>query len=263
MADVLYEKEGAVALITLNRPDSLNAVNERLGQELLKALKEALRDGEVRAVVLTGAGRAFCAGEDLKSQEARFKEGTASLGDVLRRRYNPAIQLIAAMEKPVVAAVNGVAAGAGASLALACDLRVASEDARMVQAFVQAGLVPDSGATFFLTHMAGLSRAMAWAMTGLPVEAKELFELGIYHRLVPKEKVLEEALSWARELSQGPYSLGLIKRAVRRAAEKSLAFTLEYEAQLQEAAGKSPDHAEGMAAFREKRPPRFTGKGGL
>ncbi|MBT9259277.1 MAG: enoyl-CoA hydratase/isomerase family protein [Clostridiales bacterium] len=262
MADVLYEKEGGVALITLNRPESLNAINESLGQELVRVLKEAARDPSVRAVVLTGAGRAFCAGADLKDQELAMEAGKISLGDLLRRRYNPTIELLTTMEKPVLAAVNGVAAGAGASLALACDLRVASEDARMLQAFVQAGLVPDSGATFFLTRMVGLSRAMAWAMTGQPVEAKELFHLGVYHRLVPKEKVLEEALSWAKELAQGPYSLGLIKRAVRRAAEGSLAFTLEYEAQLQEAAGRSPDHAEGVAAFREKRPPRFTGRGG-
>ncbi|MBX5475597.1 MAG: enoyl-CoA hydratase/isomerase family protein [Clostridia bacterium] len=254
---VLYQVEDGVAVITLNRPEVLNAVNDELGFALLDRIRQAGKDESVGAVLLTGAGRAFCAGEDLKGQLEAVEQGRANLGDVLRRRYNPIILALKSLPKPVLAAVNGVAAGAGASLALAADLRIASEQASLVEAFVNVGLVPDSGATYFLTRMVGFSRAMEWALTGRRITAEEALQLGVFHRVVPQEELMEQARAWAAQLARGPYSIGLIKRAMEYGATHTLEEALEYEAQLQEAAGRSRDHHEGMAAFVEKRAPRF------
>ncbi|MBE3590110.1 MAG: enoyl-CoA hydratase/isomerase family protein [Firmicutes bacterium] len=254
---VLYHVEDGVAVITLNRPEVLNAVNDELGFALLDRIREANRDSAVGALLLTGAGRAFCAGEDLKGQLEAMERGRADLGDVLRRRYNPIIRALKATPKPVLAAVNGVAAGAGASLALAADLRIAAETASLVFAFVHVGLVPDSGATYFLTRMVGFSRAMEWALTGRRIGAEEALQLGVFHRVVPPEQLMEQARAWAGQLARGPYSLALIKRALEFGATHTLDEALDYEAQLQEAAGRSRDHLEGMRAFVEKRAPGF------
>lgn len=264
---VLYEANDGVATLTLNRPEVLNAFNDQMGADLLAALKQAERDETVGALVLTGAGRAFCAGEDLRGQRERFEAAEAgqapagsSLGHVLRDRYNPIIEKIWNMEKPVLACLNGVAAGAGASLALAADLRIAAESAALVLAFVNVGLVPDSGANFFLPRMIGLSRAMELALTGRRADAEECQRLGLFHKVVPGAELAAAAHEWAAQLARGPYSMGLIKRGMKYGAVQGLSETLAYEAQLQEAAGRSADHREGMRAFMEKRAPVFERK---
>ncbi|MBX6350188.1 MAG: enoyl-CoA hydratase/isomerase family protein [Clostridia bacterium] len=262
---VLYDVADGVATITLNRPEVLNAMNDEMGAQLLAALRRAERDEAVGALVLTGAGRAFCSGEDMRAQSERLgareagrAEAESGLGRILRERYNPIVERIWDCEKPVVAAVNGVAAGAGASLALACDLRIAGPRAGLVLAFVQVGLVPDSGANWFLPRMIGLSRALEIALSGRRVDAEECRELGLFHRVVADEELPASAREAALRLAEGPYSVRLIRRALRFGAGHSLADTLEYEAELQEMAGRTADHLEGMRAFLEKRPAAFT-----
>ena len=221
---ILYEKSEGVATITLNRPQSLNAFVPQMNKEVLEALRDGERDKEVRCFMITGAGRAFCAGQDLKG---RTPEQKGSLGASLREKYNPLIRQIRQMEKIVIAAVNGVAAGAGCNFALACDLRVASEEAKFIQSFVRVGLAPDSGGSFILPRLVGVSKAMELLLLGDTVDAKEAQR---------------------------------IKRAVNHANLPSLENDLEYEAHLQEIAGRSSDYDEGVKAFLEKRPPVFTGK---
>lgn len=259
---ILVEKKDGVAIITLNRPDKLNSFNDELSFALQDALKEAEKDPAVRAVVLTGAGRGFCAGQDL--QNRKFSDASAgrpSLSDSIRRRYNPMILKIRKMEKPVIAAVNGVAAGAGSSLALACDLRVVSETASFIQSFSKVGLVPDSGATFILPRLIGATKAYELMITADKLEAKTAFELGLINKLVPQEKVLEEAVTWAIQLAKGPSkAFGLTKRALNKAIFPDLEELLDYEAHLQEIAGRSDDFQEGVTAFLEKRQPAYSGK---
>ena len=224
---LLYEKHSGVATITLNRPQALNAFVPQMNKELLEALKDGERDKEVRCFMITGAGRAFCAGQDLKG---RTPEQKGSLGASLREKYNPMIRQIRQMEKIVIAAVNGVAAGAGCNFALACDLRVASEEAKFIQSFVRVGLAPDSGGSFILTRLVGLSKALELLLLGDTVDAKEA------------------------------QRIGLIKRAVNHANLANLETDLDYEAHLQEIAGRSTDYDEGVKAFLEKRTPVFKGK---
>lgn len=259
---ILFEKQDGVAIITLNRPDKLNSFNDELSFALQDALKEAEKDSSIRAVVLTGAGRGFCAGQDL--QNRKFSDASAgrpSLSDSIRRRYNPMVIKIRKMEKPVIAAVNGVAAGAGSSLALACDLRVVSETASFIQSFSKVGLVPDSGATFILPRLIGATKAFELMVTADKLDAKTANELGLVNKLVPQEKVLEEAVAWAKQLAQGPSkAYGLIKRALNKAVFPDLEELLENEAYLQEIAGRTDDFQEGVTAFLEKRQPAYTGK---
>jgi len=250
-----------IATITLNRPDKLNAFTDEMLAALGEALKAVERDEAVRSVVVTGAGRGFSAGQDLESVRERDGAGTMSFKAHLEGTYNPIIRRIRTMEKPVVAAVNGVAAGAGASLAFACDLRVASEAASFIQAFVGVGLVPDNGSTWFLPRMIGFSRAFELAVTGRKLPAAEALALGLVNEVVAPDDLAARAHALALRLATAPTkAIGLTKRAMNRALYVTLDDALAYEAQLQEIAGRTADHREGVAAFLEKRTPQFEGK---
>lgn len=254
---ILYEKENGVGTITLNRPQSLNAFIPQMNKEVLEVLKDGERDKEVRCLMITGAGRAFCAGQDLKG---RTPDQKGSLGASLREKYNPMIKQIRSMEKIVIAAVNGVAAGAGCNFALACDLRVASEDAKFIQSFVRVGLAPDSGGSFILTRLVGLSKAMELLLLGDTVDAKEAQRIGLVARVFPTAEFAASARQIAEQVAKAPRGIGLIKRAVNHANLPNVDTDLEYEAYLQEIAGRSADYDEGVKAFLEKRAPVFTGK---
>ncbi|HEV2282397.1 MAG TPA: enoyl-CoA hydratase-related protein [bacterium] len=254
---VLTEDRDGVRVITLNRPDVLNAFDAALGEELLDALTKAGGAGQVRCVVLTGAGRAFCSGADLRGHTP----GETSLGALLRARYNRIILCLRTMEKPVVAAVNGVAAGAGCNLALAADLRVASDRASFIEVFTRVGLIPDSGGTWLLPRFVGLGRALEMMFFAEPVDAAAAERLGLVNRVVQHDALMPRALEWAARLAQGPTrAYGLIKRGVDRALAVDLRGALDYEAYLQEIAGRSDDHREGVAAFLEKRAPSYAGR---
>ena len=252
------EVEGAVATLTLDRPEALNALTVPVKVALREALESIAVDRDVRAVILTGAGRAFCAGQDLAERD---EPDAAPLEVEVRERYNPIIRALRSMGQPVIAAVNGVAAGAGASLAFACDLRIASEEARFVLAFGRIGLVPDSGATWFLPRLVGPATAAELALVGDPVDAAEALRLGLVSRVVPGDQLMDVARALAERLAAGaPLALALTKGALQRSMTIDLEEALEGEAKLQGIAGASADHAEGLAAFREKRPPRFSGR---
>lgn len=258
---ILIENRGTVRVVTLNRPDVLNSFNLALLNELGKAIRDAERDAAVRCVVITGAGRGFCAGQDLADVAERYK-GTEpiELGAHLRKNYHATIVKIRSMEKPVVAAVNGVAAGAGCSLALACDMRVAAESASFIEAFVNVGLVPDSGSTFMLPRLIGVSRALEMAITGRKVKADEALRIGLVNQVASDAELMNETMKLASKLAElPPRAIGLTKRAMNAAWSNDLETQLEYEAQLQTTAGQTTDHREGVAAFLEKRSPKFTG----
>jgi 2-(1,2-epoxy-1,2-dihydrophenyl)acetyl-CoA isomerase len=249
--------DGPDATLTLDRPESLNALTVPMKVALREALESLAADRAVRAVILTGAGRAFCAGQDLAERE---QPDAAPLDVEVRERYNPIIRAIRAMGQPVIAAVNGVAAGAGASLAFACDLRIAAEEAQFVLAFGRIGLVPDSGATWFLPRLVGSAKAAELALVGDPLDAAEALRLGLVSRVVPGDRLLDEARAMAARLADGaPLAMALTKEALQRSQTIDLDEALEGEAKLQGIAGGSADHAEGLGAFKEKRPPRFTG----
>jgi 2-(1,2-epoxy-1,2-dihydrophenyl)acetyl-CoA isomerase len=256
MAEVDTAREGAVLTITLNRPDVLNAVNNAMHRALGVAFKEAAGD-DVRAVVITGAGRGFCVGQDL----GEFREGAGDIGSRLRANYHRTITALRALEKPVLAAVNGPAAGAGLSLACACDLRVASDQATFVPAFINIGLVPDSGGTYFITRLVGEARAFEWLCSGRRLTAAQAHEWGVVSEVVDAETLTARAATLAAELAALPTrAIGMTKRLLDRAAAASLADQLEWEAQLQAAATQTEDFREGVAAFLEKREPRFHGR---
>lgn len=258
-ATIQVSRDGNVLTMTLNRPDVLNALNDDMAAEILQVLRGAERDPEVRCIVITGAGRGFCAGQDLKS--VADETGTRSLGKHLDKTWNAIVRRIRRIEKPVLAAVNGVAAGAGASLALACDMRIASENARFIQSFIGVGLIPDSGSTFFLPRTVGMGRALELAFTGRPVDAGEADSLGLVNRVVPQDELMDETMDLARRLASAPTrAIGMTKRAMNRAMTSDFEDALQYEAYLQEAAGKTYDHGEGVKAFIEKRPPKFEGR---
>ncbi|MGH2794422.1 MAG: enoyl-CoA hydratase-related protein [Actinomycetota bacterium] len=259
---VLYESDGGIATITLNRPDNLNSFDSTLIEELQKALAESAGDPDIRCVVITGAGRGFCAGADLAQIEDAYNAGQApALGDMLRERYHPVILPIVNMEKPVVASVNGVAAGAGASLALACDFRIASDKAKFFQAFVKVGLVPDSGSTYFLPRLVGTAKAAALAMLGDIIGADEALRIGMVTKVVPADDLEKETRAFAERLAAGPTrSYALTKKALRFGAVQDLESSLEYEADLQNQIALTADHLEGVKAFMEKREPKFEGR---
>ena len=248
----------AAATVTLARPEALNALDRPMKAALLAALRRIDRDPAIRVVILTGEGRAFCAGQDLKEP---FGGEHPTLEDEVRDRYNPLILAVRRLSKPVIGAINGVAAGAGCSLAFACDLRIAAENASFVLAFGRIGLVPDSGASWFLPRLVGSARAAELALIGDPLSAADAERLGVVSRVVAGDTLLAEAQSLAARLAAGsPRAMALTKRALAFAETVTLEQALANEASLQGIAGRSADHAEGLAAFREKRPPRFTGE---
>ena len=229
-----------------------------LKEALIEAFGRAENDRSVRVVVLTGEGRAFCAGQDLRE---RLEPGAAPLDVELRERYNPLILAMWRLDKPIIGAINGVAAGAGASLAFACDIRIASDRASFVLAFGRVGLIPDSGATWFLPRLIGLARATELALTTDSLSATEAERIGLVSRVVPAEALAGEARALATRLAAAaPHALALTKQALRRSLEEGLEPALEHEAELQGQAGATKDHAEGLRAFVDKRPPRFRGK---
>ncbi|WAH35177.1 enoyl-CoA hydratase-related protein [Alicyclobacillus dauci] len=255
---ITLKTNDAVATITLNRPDKLNAFTPLMHQELVDALTIIEGDSHVRAVVLTGNGRAFCSGQDLTAVQTGESIDYQAL---LKEGYNPIIEKLTGLEKPIVTAVNGVAAGAGVSLALACDLKVASDKASFVQAFVHVGLVPDSGSTWFLPRQVGLAKAMELAMLGERISADEALRVGLINRVVPHETVLDEATALATRLAELPTrAIGLTKRAFYQGMVSTLSEALDNEAELQARASQTYDHHEGISAFLEKRKPQFRGK---
>jgi len=259
-SSILFERVGGVAKITLNRPDVLNSFNTAMSQELQGVLREVAAAPELRAVYLTGAGRAFCAGQDLAEAAPPGGQPLADFAAHVRRSYNPLIRAIRHLEKPVVCAVNGVAAGAGANLALACDLVFAAEEASFLQAFVNIGLVPDTGGTWFLPRLVGLAQASAMMILGEKVLARRAFELGMVYQVVPLASL--EAVAWGvaqRLATQPTFGIGLTKRLLNASLESTLEQQLEAEAEHQGIAGRSADYAEGVQAFLQKRKPAFRG----
>ncbi|WP_440899283.1 enoyl-CoA hydratase-related protein [Actinosynnema sp.] len=260
MSELLVDDADGVRTLVLNRPEAFNSLTTSLKEALLAAVREAAADGSVRAVVLTGSGRAFCGGQDLKEHVALLESGDPAPLETVERHYNPLVSAIAAMPKPVVAAVNGIAAGAGASLAFACDLRVVSEKARFVMSFANVGLTADSGASWTLPRLVGAGRAAELLLLGEPVGAEEALRIGLVNRVVPGEERAGSAHALAARLAAGPtVAYAKIKEALA-AAWGTLDESLAVEARTQAEAGATEDHREGVAAFVGKREARFTGR---
>jgi len=259
METVLLETDSGLLRVTLNRPHRLNAFNSSLHQGLAAAMGRAESDSSIRCVLVTGAGRGFCAGQDLTERDMKSAQAV-DLGGGLEAWYNPLVKRMRALEKPIVCAVNGVAAGAGANFALACDIVLAARSASFIQAFVKIGLVPDCGGTYFLPRLAGIQRAMALAMTGDRLGAEDAERMGLVWKVFDDDRLMEEANRLARSLAAGPTrSLGLIKRGIYASAGNALAAQLDLERELQREVGRGADYREGIAAFLEKRPPVFKG----
>ncbi len=256
---VIYEQQDKVALLTLNRPQRRNAMNQALNRDLLSAFEQAAADETVRAVLVTGAGKGFCAGADLAMFHSQPTPD--QIYEAIVTSYQPMMEAIMRMKKPVIAAVNGVAAGAGASLALACDLRLMAHDASLLMAFSNIALVPDAGATWFLARQVGYGRAYEIAVEGAHIPSKRCLELGLTNKVVPAEQLLTIGSAWARKLAERPtLALGLTKHALQHAQLNDLSSTIEYEARLQKQTVTSHDFMEGVTAFMQKRDPDFQGK---
>lgn len=261
--NILYEVSDGVGTITLNRPDKYNAFTQAMYTEILDAQKQIARDKGVRAVVLTGAGKGFCSGQDLAEFGSSERHGT--VGDHLRATLNLVVTNFRAMEKPVICALNGVAAGAGASVAVSCDMRIASDKAAFVfGAFLSVGLIPDAGGTYFLPQIVGVGRAMELALLSDSknrLNADTALQWGLVNRVVPHDDLMKETHAIATKLANLPTkAIGLAKRAIYRSQERSISEALEYEAQLQTIASNTHDHQEGVAAFLEKRDPVYKGE---
>lgn len=251
--------EESVLTLSLNRPNKLNSFIEPMAEELQRALDEAKSNDEIRCVLLTGKGKAFCGGQDLP--EVVDKGEDYDLGNTVRKSFNPIIKAIRHLEKPVVCAVNGTAAGAGANLALACDIVLASQDAVFVQSFSKIGLIPDSGGTFFLPRLVGLQRANAMYLLDEKITPEKAEEIGLIYKAVEAEKLIEKAQSICQKLASMPTKgFGLYKRAINRSLSNNLDEHLELEAELQTEAGNTEDYHEGVQSFLEKRKPNFKGK---
>ena len=251
-----YETAKGVARITLNRPEVYNALNDGITFELQDALKLVSKDSAIRVVEITGEGKAFCSGQDLKAAAIEKR----SFLDSLQKRYNPIIRMMRELPKPIVCRLNGVAAGAGCSLALACDIIVASEDAVMTEVFINVGLVPDGGSSYFLPRLTGMAKAFELCSMGTKLKASEALDLGLINKVVPANQLDEAVKSYTDYFANAPTkAIGLIKKMLNKSASSSLDEMLEYEAYCQQIAGTSEDHKEGLAAFLEKRKADFRG----
>lgn len=258
---VLLDRRESWAKVTLNRPDRMNAFTAAMHGELATILDSLAADESCRAVLLTGAGRGFCAGQDLGALHADANGAAADLGDTVGRYYNPLVRRLRAMRKPVVCAVNGVAAGAGANIAFACDIVLAARSAKFIQSFARIGLVPDSGGTYFLPRLVGTARASALALLADPVTAEQAERWGMIWRAVDDEALTAEAEALAARLSEQPtQGLALTKEALQSSLGNDLDAQLDLERDLQTRAGRMPDYREGVAAFTEKRAPVFSGR---
>jgi 2-(1,2-epoxy-1,2-dihydrophenyl)acetyl-CoA isomerase len=261
MAPILVSRDAEVLSLTLNRPDKLNAFNPEMHKLLREALEEARDEAAVRAVLLTGSGRGFCAGQDLSERNLSADAAPIDLSVSLGSNYNPLVRRLRALPKPVVCAVNGVAAGAGANIALACDIVLAARSASFVQSFSKLGLVPDSGGTYFLPRLVGSARAMGLALLAERLSAEEAERWGLIWKAVDDARLMEEATAIARALAAGPTKgYGLVKKAFQASAGNSLDAQLDLERDLQREAGFSEDYREGVAAFMQKRKPSYKGK---
>jgi 2-(1,2-epoxy-1,2-dihydrophenyl)acetyl-CoA isomerase len=256
------ETDNHVRRIIFNRPDVFNACSTPMASELAHALQQAGDDDDVRVIVLTGAGKAFCSGQDLGELKRQYVPGfTPHLGDVLKERYDPIITSMLTMNTPIIASVNGVAAGAGCSLALACDVRIAAEAASFIEVFINVGLAPDTASTFLLPRIVGLGRAMELCLTGRPIDAEEALRIGLVTRVVHGDALRETTDRLALKLAKlPPRGLALTKRLLHSSFEHDLNAQLAAEARAQEEAGRTDDHFEGVVAFLEKRTPEFTGR---
>jgi 2-(1,2-epoxy-1,2-dihydrophenyl)acetyl-CoA isomerase len=261
MSSILVSQAAGVLTITLNRPEKLNAFNPEMHSLLRQAIERADDDAGIRALLLTGAGRGFCAGQDLAERNVSPGAAPIDLSVSIGSHYNPLVRRLRGLPKPVVCAVNGIAAGAGANIALACDLVLAARSAAFVQSFTRLGLVPDSGGTYFLPRLAGTARAMGLALLGEKLSAEDAERWGLIWKAVDDDKLLAEANALARALAAGPTKgYGLVKRAIYASAGNSLEAQLDLERDLQREAGFSADYREGVSAFMEKREPRYQGK---
>ena len=252
-----YTVNAGIATIALNRPDVYNALNDEITFELQDALKVSAKDETVRVLVLTGEGKAFCSGQDLKASAGQKR----SFLDSLHKRYNPIIRAMRAMPKPILCRLNGVAAGAGCSLALACDMIIASEDATLIEVFINIGLVPDSGSAYFLPRLVGSAKAFELCAMGNKVKAAEALKIGLVSRVVPADQLDAAVTEYTDYFSKAPTkAIGIIKKMLNKSATSTLDEMLDYEAYSQETAGSTYDHQEGVKAFLEKRKPQFLGK---
>lgn len=258
---ILRQIDKGVLTITLNRPDRLNSFNDEMHHQLAAAITLAEKEPSLRSVLLTGAGRGFCAGQDLNARNVSADQAAPDLGLSVERYYNPLIRRLRALPKPVICAVNGVAAGAGASLALACDIVIAADNASFIHSFCKLGLIPDCGGSWYLPRLAGHARAMGMALLGEKVNAQQALEWGMIWQVIAAAELADYSTNMAIQLAQQPtYGLGLIKKALYSSATNTLDQQLDLERDLQRLGGRSADYREGVSAFLAKRPAHFSGK---